>query len=430
MEDELRRRLHAYRKQRTGMRHTIASQAKEIQRLRTVVNYLVSDSERNNINDLRADVSEEELSDVAMEGIGDSSIADDSGSLISSDLDDMSTDRSVEGLPEAFWDGKDEIYRCSACFWEVSEGICEHCATEHAVDDEQSRFSIDNFSSISTAHESFNPDRCLRLRGTTPLREVDNPRELSGYSKDEYNSLIARGATRQMCETFFLEFTQEKGIVAWADDELFKSFSGMSMKNGDNWKIYLGRRIHLDEDDIDGAQFIEDLLEEVLLFPSSHLRGPLGLERAKREMRWVTEQESRGIWATRPVVEEHVSTCTGQRDCPCMVCDDKSDSSTDQLDITDKTLFEEEDDALECTLPRENLGPVIEFDEYETESEERVDERIGWTGIYDAGLDEAVTSTVIPKWTGELMISKVILATCDFDSLEELSGDEDVLRRR
>ncbi|KAL5513688.1 hypothetical protein ACEPAH_4087 [Sanghuangporus vaninii] len=99
MEDELRLRLRACRDQRTGMRHTIASQAKEIQRLRTVVTYLVSDSERNNINDFGADVSEEELSDVVMEGIGDSSVADDSGSLISSDLDDMSTDRSV---PKAF----------------------------------------------------------------------------------------------------------------------------------------------------------------------------------------------------------------------------------------------------------------------------------------------------------------------------------------
>ncbi|KAL5530972.1 hypothetical protein ACEPAG_3848 [Sanghuangporus baumii] len=257
-----------------------------------------------------------------------------------------------------------------------------------------------------------------------------------------------------MCETFCLEFTQEKGIVAWADDELFKSFSGMSMKNGDSWKIYLGRRIHLDEDDIDGAQFIEDLLEEVLLFPSSHLRGPLGLERAKREMRWVTEQESRGIWATRPVVEEYVSTCTGQQDCPCVVCDDQSDSSTCQLDITDKTLYEEEDDALECALPRENLGPVIEFDEYETESEERVDERIGWTGIYEDGLDDSTDADIdcdpevvdgridgvesnishlvhgepMPVWTSQHDSSDS--ADSDFDSLEELSGDEEALRRR
>ncbi|KAL5513689.1 hypothetical protein ACEPAH_4088 [Sanghuangporus vaninii] len=256
-----------------------------------------------------------------------------------------------------------------------------------------------------------------------------------------------------MCETFCLERTQQKGIVAWADDELFKSFSGMSMKNGDNWKIYLGRRIHLDEDDIDGAQFIEYLLKEVLLFPSSHPRGPLGLERAKREMRWVTEQETLGIWATRPVVEEHVSTCTGQRDCPCVVCDDNSDSSTDQLDITDRTLYEEEDDALECTLPRENLGPVIEFDEYETDSEERIDERIGWTGIYEAGSDDSTGSNIDcdPEVDGriddlESSISHLVYgesmgvwtshhgssdsAVSDFDSLEELSGDEEVLRRR
>ena len=83
---------------------------------------------------------------------------------------------------------------------------------------------------------------------------------------DEYTQLLRRGATRLMCETFYLEFTKEDGIFAWADQNLYEEFSGPLMLPGDFWKIHLGRRIELDEDDLDGGQFLEELLEDALYF--------------------------------------------------------------------------------------------------------------------------------------------------------------------
>jgi len=71
-----------------------------------------------------------------------------------------------------------------------------------------------------------------------------------------------------MCETFHLEFSYEDGIFTWADEDVYEQFSGSAMLKGDFWKIHLGRRIELDEDDLDGSMFIEGLLDDVLLCPS------------------------------------------------------------------------------------------------------------------------------------------------------------------
>ena len=68
-----------------------------------------------------------------------------------------------------------------------------------------------------------------------------------------------------MCETFHLSFSEEDGIIAWADDKIYEQFSGPAMLKGDFWKIHLGRRIDLDEDDLDGLMFIEGLLGCVIL---------------------------------------------------------------------------------------------------------------------------------------------------------------------
>lgn len=111
--------------------------------------------------------------------------------------------------------------------------------------------------------------------------------------------LLARGATQDMIDTFHLTFTDLDGIYAWADDELFNEFSGDGMKEGDTWKIYLGRRITLEEDDLDGSLFIETLIEEAVLFPQDPSLVDPTL------MQWKTYKESPGVWITKPFVIQH-----------------------------------------------------------------------------------------------------------------------------
>jgi hypothetical protein len=89
-----------------------------------------------------------------------------------------------------------------------------------------------------------------------------------------------------MVETFALEFSPQDGIFAWADEVLFDEFAGPAMKVGHKWRIHLGRKIMLDEDDLDGSDFVEGLLEDALLFPVDFAR-------------WETVQEVPGIWTTR-----------------------------------------------------------------------------------------------------------------------------------
>ncbi|KAJ7706137.1 hypothetical protein B0H17DRAFT_1325858, partial [Mycena rosella] len=82
--------------------------------------------------------------------------------------------------------------------------------------------------------------------------------------KGEYEQLRQRGASRLMCETFHLEFHADVGIIAWADGDIYEEFAGPLMQEGDFWKIMLGRRIVLEDDDPDGSEFIEALLEDAV----------------------------------------------------------------------------------------------------------------------------------------------------------------------
>jgi hypothetical protein len=96
-----------------------------------------------------------------------------------------------------------------------------------------------------------------------------------------------------MCNTFHLEFTDEKGIFAWATPLIREEFSGPTMKPGDKWKIHLGRCINLDQDDPHGSVFIEGLLEDACLFP-------LHSEKSDRKYaRWETVKDGPGVWVTR-----------------------------------------------------------------------------------------------------------------------------------
>ena len=97
-----------------------------------------------------------------------------------------------------------------------------------------------------------------------------------------------------MCETFHLSFSEEDGIIAWADDKIYEQFSGPAMLKGDFWKIHLGRRIDLDEDDLDGSMFIGGFLEDVLFYPP---KWPT-VNKCRNEA-WETVEESLGTWITR-----------------------------------------------------------------------------------------------------------------------------------
>lgn len=74
--------------------------------------------------------------------------------------------------------------------------------------------------------------------------------------------------------------------VAWADDQLFAEYSNDLICDGEKWKIYLGRRIYLHQNDPDGSIFIEELLEEIMKAPQPD--------------QWETVKEG-DTWVTRPV---------------------------------------------------------------------------------------------------------------------------------
>ena len=127
----------------------------------------------------------------------------------------------------------------------------------------------------------------------------ENPEDI--YPKyanrvEEYIQLICRGATSQMCEEFNLEFTDERGIIAWATPELFKVFSGPGMVEGDEWRIHLGRQIELTCSDPDGFMFISGLLEDAMFYPLF----PQSISAPK--FQWETVKDRNGIWVTRPKV--------------------------------------------------------------------------------------------------------------------------------
>lgn len=206
--------------------------------------------------------------------------------------EDVSTrdDRDTDEYDDGETDEEDELQepiddagvpRCVRCAGEVVEGACHFCATEHVWVPELYEESNATDSHVVAL------DRSLVPRGDTPLCDAIRFKKTPhGYSKADFTHLLKRGATRLMVETFSLEFTPEDGIFAWADQELFDEFSGPAMKVGHKWRIHLGRKIMLDEDDLDGSEFVEGLLEDALLFPVDFAR-------------WETMQEVTGIWTTR-----------------------------------------------------------------------------------------------------------------------------------
>lgn len=226
-----------------------------------------------------------------------------------------------------------------------------------------------------TSSDALHDDRSRVCRGTTPTIDVGHFSVSPEYAaspeapdrSQEYYALLAHGATQLMCETFHLEYTADGGIFAWADGPIYKEFSGPAIQKGDFWKIYLGRRVELDDHDSDGSLFIEGLLEDVLLFPLHSSLSDRVFER------WETVEETPGIWVTRPMVE-------GVKDL------DENNLSDDDVYEHPATahlgllppaeehnhLAEMEDEDL--VEPRTNTGPVVQADPgYETSDEEATD---------------------------------------------------------
>ncbi|KAH8106510.1 hypothetical protein DFH11DRAFT_1712013 [Phellopilus nigrolimitatus] len=262
-------------------------------------------------------------------------------------------DEGDEDRPDAIWDPDDSVHRCLECSWEIEDSMCLNCGIEYPIPEDDEDETL--YDSIVTDHEALNPDRRLAPRGCTPTLDIGRIREIdipAAYRKrkDEYTALLARGATRMMCETFRLDFSEETGIVAWADHNVFEAFSGPAMKQGDHWKIFLGRCVELEGDDLDGAQFVEDLLEEVLMYPL------LALDLDSPEEKWETVEESPGIWSTRPVVERET--------------DAETQISTSDSEDMDDAYMKREDNALDEEYEEQLYnGPVIRLEEYESDTD-------------------------------------------------------------
>jgi hypothetical protein len=241
----------------------------------------------------------------------------------------------------------------------------------------------------------------------------------------------SRGATRLMCETFHLEFNHKNGIVAWADGDIYDVFSGPQMKPGDFWKIQLGRCIQLDPDDFDGSLFLEDFLEEVLLYP---MRSTLS---ARTKERWETVQEAPRIWVTRPMADLEKGVSEGS--------DELDNNTSDAWAVSDENaeLRTAQDQALEDNSLLVDRGPVLTMDHYEQSdcSEDSSSDR-GWSfhphrpdAVFESEEDSIASAKDIDSDSereGSMDVDCAVdqmrdsddVAGSDFDSDEVLSGDE------
>jgi hypothetical protein len=234
-----------------------------------------------------------------------------------------------------------------------------------------------------------------------------------------------------MCDIFNLEYSRKQGIIAWADQDIFESFSGPGMVDGERWKIYLGRRIELDPNDHDGFQFLEGLLEDILLYPDHD-----------SDVQWQTYKESTGVWATRPggcllEIDESESELSDHED---LEPDDKI--YEDDGDNIPANVYGHEDSirlydaALEFPFRSKN-EPVIEVDEYETDEDEQdtlgsaEEDELEFESNPSWEISGRMPDTVYePEDEEELGNGNSMIldseAGSDFDSAEELSGDEDL----
>ena len=223
-------------------------------------------------------------------------------------------------------------------------------------------------------------DRQTAPRGTTPL--LDAPPEgfiipLTYRGREwEYYQLLRRGATRFMCEQFQLGFTQAEGIVASANDYLYQEFSSDEMEEGDVWKIYLGRRIELDEEDVDGTDFIEGLLEDGALFVPDACR-------------WTTVKEAPKLWVTRPNMKISRHEAESDDEGEDIIEDEDDDDDEDEKGGEENDNDNEEVEG--AAEPIENEYDIEEDDDEEDESdytESEAEETDSDEGTFDFNIYE------------------------------------------
>ncbi|KDQ51944.1 hypothetical protein JAAARDRAFT_40561 [Jaapia argillacea MUCL 33604] len=401
--------LKALRMLDTWKSHKIKQQQREIIKLR---------------NALRAFIPEDdEMSKTSAEDVDPDHPMEDIS------LRDANLDRAL-----AFWCDNDGVYRCSTCGWEVVEGFCSCCAAEcEGYESDGKETKNPSPHSVTTDHEALNSDRRLMPRGTTPLLDVGYINFPPDYPHGDYRILLQRGATPLMCQTFHLKFEPNAGIIAYADEDIFQSFSGPGMVTGDQWKICLGRRIVLTDDDHDGAQFIEDLLDEVLYFPISSSLSE------RFQDRWETVLESPGVWVTRPMVAKCPEPTGVDRtededdDDDATLSDQEGDDAKDDIELEYYRQLSVDDEALE--IPMTDYNPKIRPNEYEgtddegdSKTPEGENEAPGWYQDY-RGLDTAYESgkdDEKPKTKKKRRDSDDVVGS-DWDSDEVLSGDEYVM---
>jgi len=343
-----------------------------------------------------------------------------------------------DALETPIYDFEDDIWRCKRCAWEVVEGTCQSpiCGKEYKFDPEED-------CTESLVSDALHPDRTLVKRGVTPTKHLYDfnvpppplylqvsARATNRDPKDEYRALLERGATLEMCETFHLEYTDEKGIVALATQLIQEEFSGPAMKSTDKWKIHLGRCIKLDRDDPHGSIFIEGLLEDAILFP-------LRSEKSGRKFeRWETVKEGPGVWVTRLMENRDEAM------------DDKADDESDARDLNLEydRLLQKWDEELENSERVDN-GPVglvdacgsrgFMFVDPDEEDEYEDEEESGNSSHNDSDEDMLFDSEAAEKPDAVWMERNVAddlaggfeqdsddMPGSDWDSDEELSGDD------
>ncbi|PPQ83165.1 hypothetical protein CVT25_005412 [Psilocybe cyanescens] len=320
------------------------------------------------------------------------------------DDDEMNTsEEDYEDLPEPIQSLEfSDVYVCVdiACGGEVVEGVCHWCGKKHQLLEDE--FAT---RAISTESQTDHPDRRIAPRGDTPLGEIDPqttvPREYESRQK-EYLELLRRGATADMCKTFNLSFTSERGICAVANEGIIEAFAGPAMQEEDTWQIYLGRRVTLEQDDFDGQNFVTDLMDDISTLPTAG--------------NWVTEEEYPGTWVTYPKYRGELETWPADKmdltddmpedeELPVYDNDyDLSDDDSEQadLDMDDPALFITSGTVDRWYIDQDDPTPVDGIETEEGENSEMTEEE-----------SSACSS-----------ISDSDEAGSDFGSGEHLNGDE------
>jgi hypothetical protein len=204
-----------------------------------------------------------------------------------------------------------------------------------------------------------------------------------------------------MCTEFSLSFGKQWGIVAVLTPEIKEIFGGPEMKDDDTWKMCLGRRIRLDEEDTDGYDFMVGLLEDVLFFsdrPYSPNTSP----------EWVTYKPTgtTNVWITRPR-KIHISYGMSEE----VLTDEDNEDQKASDEILD-TLFVKS-------------GPTRRTDEYELEDSDGDGDEFEQGYTISLGDDGAWTDGDEGASSGQATDSDS--ADSDWDSDRTSSGDEDIV---